>query len=68
MILLPGSNLESRSKSMSKSKRQGISPNSMPVTPRLRAVTPHRTLEESAREVLRGGLSNQTEYRRVFGL
>jgi hypothetical protein len=29
MILLPGSNLESKSKSMS--KRQGISPNSMPV-------------------------------------
>ncbi len=34
----------------------------------IRAVAPHRTLEESARDVLRGGLSNQTEYRRVFGL
>ncbi len=32
------------------------------------ALSPHRTLEESAREVLRRGISNQTEYRRVFGL
>ncbi len=34
MILLPQSNLESKSKSMSKRKRQGISPNSMAVIPR----------------------------------
>jgi hypothetical protein len=35
MILLPQSNLESKSKSMSKSKRQRISPNSMAVPRRL---------------------------------
>jgi len=32
------------------------------------AVTPPRTLEESARELLRRGLSNEQEHRRVFGL
>jgi type II secretory ATPase GspE/PulE/Tfp pilus assembly ATPase PilB-like protein len=34
----------------------------------LRAVTPQRSLEESARELLRRGLSNEAEYRRAFGL
>ncbi len=34
----------------------------------LQTVTPQRTLEESAREVLSRRLSNETEYRRVFGL
>jgi hypothetical protein len=33
MILLPQSNLEMKSKSMIKSKRQGVSPNSMAVRP-----------------------------------
>jgi len=32
------------------------------------AVTPPRPLEESARELLQRGLSNEQEYRRVFGL
>jgi type II secretory ATPase GspE/PulE/Tfp pilus assembly ATPase PilB-like protein len=32
------------------------------------AITPPRALEESARELLRCGLSNEQEYRRVFGL
>jgi hypothetical protein len=40
MILLPGSNLESKSKSMSKSKRQGISPNSMAVRRRGQSPAP----------------------------
>jgi general secretion pathway protein E len=34
----------------------------------LQAVTPQRTLEDSGREVLDRKLSNETEYRRVFGL
>jgi len=34
----------------------------------LSALVPARALEESARELLRQGLSNQAEYQRVFGL
>ena len=34
----------------------------------LTALVPARPLEESARELLRQGLSNQAEYQRVFGL
>ena len=34
----------------------------------LASLAPVRTLEESARELLRQGLSNQAEYQRVFGL
>jgi type II secretory ATPase GspE/PulE/Tfp pilus assembly ATPase PilB-like protein len=34
----------------------------------LSALAPARSLEESARELLRRGLSNQAEYQRVFGL
>jgi general secretion pathway protein E len=34
----------------------------------LQAVAPQRALEESARELLQRGLSNEAEYRRVFGL
>jgi general secretion pathway protein E len=34
----------------------------------LSALIPARSLEESARELLRQGLSNQAEYQRVFGL
>ena len=34
----------------------------------LNSVAPQRTLEESARELLRRGLSNEAEHRRVFGL
>jgi type II secretory ATPase GspE/PulE/Tfp pilus assembly ATPase PilB-like protein len=34
----------------------------------LASLAPARTLEESARELLRQGLSNQVEYERVFGL
>jgi hypothetical protein len=34
----------------------------------LASLAPARTLEESARELLRQGLSNQAEYQRVFGL
>ncbi|HTY88237.1 MAG TPA: ATPase, T2SS/T4P/T4SS family [Candidatus Acidoferrum sp.] len=34
----------------------------------LSALTPARPLEESARELLQRGLSNQAEYQRVFGL
>jgi type II secretory ATPase GspE/PulE/Tfp pilus assembly ATPase PilB-like protein len=34
----------------------------------LQGLAPGRSLEESARELLRQGLSNQTEYHRVFGL
>ena len=33
----------------------------------LQGVAPQRTLEEFARELLQRGLSNETEYRRVFG-
>jgi general secretion pathway protein E len=32
------------------------------------SVTPHRSLEESARALLRDGVTNEPEYRRVFGL
>jgi hypothetical protein len=34
----------------------------------LTALVPARPLEESARELLQQGLSNQAEYQRVFGL
>jgi len=34
----------------------------------LTAIAPQRALEESARELLQRGLSNEAEYRRVFGL
>jgi general secretion pathway protein E len=34
----------------------------------LQAIAPQRALEESARELLQRGLSNEAEYRRVFGL
>lgn len=34
----------------------------------LHGLVPQRALEESARELLRRGLSNEAEYRRVFGL
>jgi len=34
----------------------------------LTALVPARPLEESARELLQRGLSNQAEYQRVFGL
>jgi type II secretory ATPase GspE/PulE/Tfp pilus assembly ATPase PilB-like protein len=34
----------------------------------LTAIAPLRALEESARELLQRGLSNEAEYRRVFGL
>jgi hypothetical protein len=34
----------------------------------LASLAPVRSLEESARELLRQGLSNQAEYQRVFGL
>jgi type II secretory ATPase GspE/PulE/Tfp pilus assembly ATPase PilB-like protein len=34
----------------------------------LASLIPVRSLEESARELLRQGLSNQAEYQRVFGL
>jgi general secretion pathway protein E len=34
----------------------------------IHALVPHRSFEESARELLQRGLSNEAEYRRVFGL